>query len=46
MNTKITERGINQSQYESDDMKIYPEVHVLAGTLDPVVSLFTTWFGG
>jgi hypothetical protein len=44
MNTKIT--GINQSQYGSDDTKIYPEVHVLAGTLVPVVSLFTTWFGG
>jgi hypothetical protein len=29
-----------------DDTKIYPEVHVLAGTLVPVVSLFTTWFGG
>ena len=40
-----TPGSINHN-YESDDMKIYPEVHVLAGTLVPVVSLFTTWFGG
>jgi hypothetical protein len=25
--------------------KIYPEVHVLASTLVPVVSPYTTWFG-
>jgi hypothetical protein len=23
-----------------------PEVHVLAGTLVPVVSTYTSWFGG
>jgi hypothetical protein len=28
------------------DTMIYPEVHVLAGTLVPVVSPYTTWFGG
>jgi hypothetical protein len=31
---------------KSDDTKIYPEVHMLTGTLVPVVSLFTTWFRG
>jgi hypothetical protein len=31
---------INQSQCRSNDTKIYSEVHVLAGTLVPIVSLF------
>jgi hypothetical protein len=26
--------------------RIYPEVHVLAGTLVPIVSTTTRWFGG
>jgi hypothetical protein len=25
---------------------IYPEVHVLTDTLVPIVSPYTTWFGG
>ena len=49
-------RGMNQSQYENQsitvrmpitiDTRFSPEVHVLAGTLVPVVSTNTWWFGG
>ena len=43
MNEPITKNGINQSQYQHmGDNDFYPEVHVLAGTLVPVVST-STW---
>jgi hypothetical protein len=28
------------------DTRFSPKVHVLAGTLVPVVSTYTSWFGG
>ena len=50
-------RGMNQSQDEyqfnhwentkgQDTTNFSPEVHVLAGTLVPIVSTNTWWFGG
>jgi hypothetical protein len=38
-------RQVNHNQQREDTM-IYPEVHVLVGTLVPIVSLYTMWFGG
>jgi hypothetical protein len=50
-------RGVNQSQDEhqfnhrentkgQETIDFSPEVHVLAGTLDPIVLTNTWWFGG
>jgi hypothetical protein len=47
MNTKvkpITRRQLITISRETP--RFSPEVHVLAGTLVPVVSTNTTWFGG
>jgi hypothetical protein len=46
VSTKIAKEIINHWDEIQLRHEIYPEVHVLAGTLVPVVSPYTTWFGG